>query len=1570
MATCESNNFIFQVLDWDFTHKEVDEDKRYYVIQMFGKTKDQKTVYVEFTDFKPFFYIRINPTWTNTVIQTLIEEIKKNMKKKMDEEDEDGNMKWKNVGDGLISTNVVEAEKFLGFTAGKKFKFLQLNFDDYEIMKKCEYACKRIYKLPMVKYVIKLEIFESNILPLIRFMHIRGLDAVGWVSIPIDKLISNTYQKSCCDINYRTKWNNVSKVDDVTISKFDILSFDIECTSTDGSFPQADRDGDKVIQIGATFSRFGESECYKRYLLALNETDVVEDCEVQWYEKEEELLLAFTKLLRQTNPDIITGYNICGFDFLYLHKRAEYLSKKMQPSEGNKFLRSFEKMSRINNEVCEWKEAKLSSSALGDNILKYYKMTGRVIIDLMKVAQRDYKLSSYKLDYVAANFIKENIVNLLCDNAKSKDGKCEYKLETKNTFGLQNGNFITIIYSDGTGAIDEKYNEGEKFQIYNLQQKSFCIKGNIDTSEFMGKGYKIFWSQVKDDIKARDIFKLFKQTPQDRAIIAKYCVMDCELCNKLMTKLQIITNNVGMANVCNVPLSYLFLRGQGVKIFSLVAKKCREKNFIIPVIQKKKIFENKDNDNKDKPQNQVYKKKLNDCDELDEKQLDKLVYELSNKTNKKNEEVGNDEEDEGYEGAIVFEPIAGVYLEPIPVLDFASLYPSAMILRNLSHEMFVNDPMYDNLHGYRYHTIWYKKNNGETVTCKFAEKRDGTKGIIPEILMYLLTTRKKYKKMMNDTSDPFIYSIYDGLQQAYKVTSNSLYGQTGGTHSPICLKEIAASTTATGREMLQFSKYFIENIFSKTINLALSDKEQYYKLMNETFLYHPTSYVVKDNKNEDITIHVNTDEYDKINDKKFIKNSIGYEVSYEFPNEKKIIDELKAEKKSISWENILTKMNYIDEWNKLIKWVNDVVFKLPIEQRHLIKNNLSKIGKITKKLNIVNIFDSIDVSDDVLEYFKTNLTILIDNSGYDNKQQFFDKFYCFANELLEGYSIDAKIIYGDSVTGDTPLLLLNKKNEIVIKTVNSIGNVWKNDIYHDEKFIDDNIDYKVWTEKGWSKIKKVIKHRTNKKIYEVFTHSGCVKVTEDHSLLNKNGEMIKPTVCDIGTELLHSFPNIEKKYDDISYNDLQLYRMYHENEKFIIKSQIQAQHLYYLLSTFRLNGTKCENIRIEKQEDNYVIYKGNTEDTENKDKITSIQEVKYNEIDVYDLETENHHFQAGIGNIIVHNTDSVFFCSHIKNNETGELLKNKHALYIGIRLGIWASICISTLLPAPMAQEYEKVLWPFIIQGKKRYVGNLYEKDPDHFKQKSMGIELKRRDNAPIVKTVSAGIIDQILNKLSPEGAFEFTKDILNKIIFKQFKIDKFIITKTLKGNALTKKEREEEQKKPKEQRVYVDRTRIVHAVLADRMADRDPGNRPLSNDRIPYAYIITKFEPELQGDRVETPDYIVENNLELDFLFYITNQIMKPALKFLDLITTNAHGLFKEYIIREENRKNNILPITYYSKNNIEENVDEFIKNNVNDDIIIKKIKKKTQKKKSKKIEANTNTNSIKDSKSLLDGF
>ena len=48
------------------------------------------------------------------------------------------------------------------------------------------------------------------------------------------------------------------------------------------------------------------------------------------------------------------------------------------------------------------------------------------------------------------------------------------------------------------------------------------------------------------------------------------------------------------------------------------------------------------------------------------------------------------------------------------------------------------------------------------------------------------------------------------IQLAYKVTANSLYGQVGASTSPIYLKDIAASTTAVGRNNLIFAKEYSE----------------------------------------------------------------------------------------------------------------------------------------------------------------------------------------------------------------------------------------------------------------------------------------------------------------------------------------------------------------------------------------------------------------------------------------------------------------------------------------------------------------------------------------------------------------------------------------------------------------------------------------------------------------------------------------------------------------------------------------------------------------------------------------
>ena len=53
---------------------------------------------------------------------------------------------------------------------------------------------------------------------------------------------------------------------------------------------------------------------------------------------------------------------------------------------------------------------------------------------------------------------------------------------------------------------------------------------------------------------------------------------------ELFNKLEILNNSVAMANVCSVPVSFIFLRGQGIKIESLIFKECRKADQLIEVM--------------------------------------------------------------------------------------------------------------------------------------------------------------------------------------------------------------------------------------------------------------------------------------------------------------------------------------------------------------------------------------------------------------------------------------------------------------------------------------------------------------------------------------------------------------------------------------------------------------------------------------------------------------------------------------------------------------------------------------------------------------------------------------------------------------------------------------------------------------------------------------------------------------------------------------------------------------------------------------------------------------------------
>ena len=544
-------------------------------------------------------------------------------------------------------------------------------------------------------------------------------------------------------------------------------------------------EGDKVTFIGSTFLTYGEKRPYLNHCVVLDTCDAltneVANSEIQTCKTERELLLAWTDIIQRENPDIIIGYNICGFDFEFMFRRS------LENSCENDFL----KLSRNKGEFCgsrDYNTGKIcikESSiviASGQHDLRYIDMKGRLQIDLYNYFRRDFNLTSYKLDYCAGYFIGDGVKKL--EHLPTGNTK----VTSSNLMGLENGSYVHFEESSHS---TDTYKDGAKFKVANVNaaDKTFEVEGH--ESPDMTKSVR--WGLAKDDVTPQDIFRMTNEGPAERAIIAKYCIQDCNLVHHLMNKIDVMTGYIEMAKICSVPISFLVLRGQSIKLTSFIAKKCREKRTLMPVIQRS---------------------------------------------------FGN----ESYEGAICLPPKCNLYLDnPVACLDYSSLYPSSMISENLSQdskvwtkefdlagqlvlETGIKDPsgnyIYDNMPGYEYVDVTYdtykwvpnqrgraiKTLNG-TKICRFAQPKDGVKAIMPTVLEELLAARKATRKLAEATEDPFMANILDKRQLGYKVTANSLYGQCGAKTSTFYDVDIAASTTATGRKLLTYGKRIVEEVY-------------------------------------------------------------------------------------------------------------------------------------------------------------------------------------------------------------------------------------------------------------------------------------------------------------------------------------------------------------------------------------------------------------------------------------------------------------------------------------------------------------------------------------------------------------------------------------------------------------------------------------------------------------------------------------------------------------------------------------------------------------------------------------
>ena len=1087
----ESNDkpIIYQITDWFIPetdkNKEDYEPDENYTIYIYGTTEDNITVCTKVLNFKPFFYVKPPSSWEDLDTKAFTSKMK-NLEAKLRDDRYESRFKGgktfqrKIINDDKQShfhkIELVTKKDFWGFTNNKDFRYLKVIVNSLYMYNNLKYFFQSD---EVIKDGFKL--YESTIDPFLRFIHMKMIKPCGWIKVSNYEFKDNI-PDTTCNYNISVDWNDIEAVDINKIAPMLVASFDIECTSSHGDFPVAIKNYKKLAQDLCYLSKRNlDDSNLITYIYNAYFDDVIikDDCKInrlyskidigeelkktlKTYETSIRFLLSKVKTTEMPDDDddeeeVSGGKKLTSKEYNEIEDALNSkLTEILPPLEGDKIIQIGVTVNRFGSDEIIYKQM-ISLNDCDDiegvevkcckteaDLLLYWK---RLMTKLNPDIIIGYNIWGFDIEYLWDRSKELGI------NSKFRKGLGRIRnrtcnlIEQKLASSALGENFFKLFEMDGVVCID----------LYKVMQKDYKLD-----SYKLDNVASIYIGEKKDDLKPNEIFEKFKGNSADRCVIAKYCIQDCILVNKLLHKLKIVENNIGMGNVCLVPLNYLFRRGQGIKIFSLIANECMKKGYLIPDIKK---------------------------------------Y------------IADDDTD-GYEGAIVLDPKEGIYLdEPIVVFDYGSLYPSSMISRNLSHDTYIIDEKYkeiddDNVEIIKvsydlYEGVGDKKTKTGVKDCYFARYKDGRKGIIPDILEMLLNERKntrkkiEYKtvvvndgrefsgitdengddiiiidvelnvktkipkkeiKEIKDTYDKFECAVFDALQNAYKVTANSLYGQIGARTSAIYLKDIAACTTSTGREMIMLAKKFVE------------------------------------------------------------------------------------------------------------------------------------------------------------ENYETN------------------------------------VIYGD--------------------------------------------------------------------------------------------------------------------------------------------------------------------------------------------------------------------------------TDSIF-CKFKIRDESGMEITGKDALPYAIKIGQEVEGKIKKFLPYPQKLNYEKSLFPFILFSKKRYVGNLYENDANAKpKQKSMGIVLKRRDNANIVKKVYGGIIDIILNKQDLNLSIQFLREELSDLVEGKTDMKDLILSKTLRG-------------------FYKDPTKIAHKVLADRIAIRDPGNKPAVNDRLQYIYIKNK-DAKLQGDKIETPEFIQEMGLEPDYLHYITNQIMKPILQ-LYVLCLNELDAYQE---------------------------------------------------------------------------
>ena len=553
-----------------------------------------------------------------------------------------------------------------------------------------------------------------------------------------------------------------------------------------------------------------------------------------------------------------------------------------------------------------------------------------------------------------------------------------------------------------------------------------------------------------------------------------------------------------------------------------------------------------------------------------------------------------------------------------------------------------------------------------------------------------------------------------------------------------------------------------------------------------------------------------------------------------------------------------------------------------------------------------------------------------------------------SKDYIEAHFPGAKVRYGDSVLPGTPVLV-RQGTQVSVRTIESLGESWRPGFVTET----DNKEYcevdglEAWTHLGWQSLQRVIRHDCHKKVYRVLTHTGCVDVTEDHSLLSPDLELVKPKDVSIGQRLLHSFP--DPVFTDVcSYEEAFILGMFvgdgscgvygpkatwainnkdldllqrckgyleqiHTDHKFVIMDTLESSGVYklaprgeminfvkryremcydgkakkvplkafgspeaFLEGLWASDGCRkdhetsgCHRINTKNQvtaqwyylllrhmghqvslntrSDKPGVFRLTWSDQLRKspDTIKKVYELPEYTGHVYDLETAAGSFQAGVGQMIVKNTDSVMV--EFGPEDINECWK----------LGEQASEQVTGIFKRPNDLELEKIYWPYVLYSKKRYAAKMWKMGRTEVEFDSIdikGLQVVRRDNCEYVRTTCQQVIEMLLNSQWTELPRYIEKQ-REDLVSGRVPMERLIMSKRLGSEYKN--------------------NNLAHVVVRDKIKERMPGSEPMSGDRVQF--VITKGTGKEMYKKAEDPAWVREHGIALDYAYYAKHQFDGP---------------------------------------------------------------------------------------------